>query len=99
MSEVRLERLLGRRVLARNGRAVGRIEEVRAERRGAGCVVVEYVLGPAGLFERLAVNVGGLWGAQRDGLVAGWDQVDITQSPPRLRCAVTELRRGSRSGG
>jgi hypothetical protein len=36
--ELRLDRLLGRQVLARNNQPVGRLEEFRAEIRGTGCV-------------------------------------------------------------
>ena len=52
--EVHLELLLGRRVLDAGGRPVGRIEEVRAHRRGKECVVEEFHLGPEALAERLA---------------------------------------------
>ena len=56
--EVRLERLLGRRVLTMNNRVAGRLEELRVERDGGSYVVTQYVLGPIGLFERLRLGIG-----------------------------------------
>ncbi|PYQ16657.1 MAG: hypothetical protein DMF80_03945 [Acidobacteria bacterium] len=92
--EVHLELLLGRRVLATNGHPVGRLEEVRAERHGAGCFVTECVIGPAGLMERLSARL--LPSAvTRRGFVARWEQIDLGDAEhPRLRCPVEELRRG-----
>jgi hypothetical protein len=90
--EVHLERILGRRVLAANGRAIGRLEEVRAERRGAGATVTAYVIGPAGLIERLSAGLLpflGTWG----GYLARWDQLDLRDPErPLLRCALEELQ-------
>ena len=92
--EARLERLLGRRVLAGNNQAVGRLEEFRAEKRGSGYVVTHYVIGGAGLFERLDVGVRLLFGAQSGGYLARWDQLDISDPDhPRLTCTVEELER------
>jgi hypothetical protein len=90
-----LERLLGCRVLAANNRSIGRIEEFRAERRGDGWVVVEYVIGPAGLARRLGVGATMVLGVSRpSGFVARWDQLDLTNpEKPRLLCPVAELRR------
>jgi hypothetical protein len=91
--EVRLERLLGRQVLARNNRPIGRLEELRAERHGRDCTVTEYVIGAAGLLERLHVAVKLLIGIRPGGYVARWDQLDISDpARPRLTCSVDELR-------
>ena len=60
--ELRIDRLLGRRVLAPNGRPAGRLEEFRAEVRDGHCIVTEYVIGAAGLIERLGVAARGLLG-------------------------------------
>ena len=91
--EVHLELLLGRRVLAANGRSVGRLEEVRAERRGGGCVITECLIGPSALLERLAAP----WLSFRQtrrGFVARWDQIDLSDvEHPRLLCPVEELRK------
>ena len=52
--EIRIELLLGARIVDEAGRAAGRIEEFRAERHGDRWVITEYVVGVAGLLERLA---------------------------------------------
>ena len=91
--ELRLDRLLGRMVLGQNNRPVGRLEEFRAQKRGTGLVVTDYVLGTPGLFERLGLGVRLLFGGGRRGLVAAWDQVDISNPDrPRLTCPVAELK-------
>jgi hypothetical protein len=92
--EVRLEELLGRQVLAANNQALGRLEEVRAERQGNRYVVIEYVIGVLGLFERLGIGFKLLFGGRGGGYVARWDQLDISDSEhPRLTCRIEELRR------
>ena len=89
--EVRVERLLGRRVRATNGRVVGRIEEIRAEKRGQAHVVAGYELGEAGWLERM--GLGRLLG-RREGRLARWDQLDLSDPErPRLTCTVSELER------
>jgi hypothetical protein len=95
MMELRLDRLVGRMVMTANHRPLGRIEEIRAEKRGAGCVVTAYVLGPAGLAERLGIGLRLLVGRRQPaGYLARWDQVDIRDvKRPRLLCPVEELLR------
>ena len=92
---VRLDRLLGREVHTANNRRLGRLEEFRAERRGADWIVTEYVIGAAGLAERLGLGVRLILGINRpSGYVARWDQLDLG-NPDRLRisCPVKDLRR------
>ena len=90
--EVRVERLLGRRVLTMNNRVAGRVEELRVERDGGSYVVTQYVLGPIGLFERLRLGIGLIVGHVRRPSVARWDQIDISDPErPRLRCSLEEL--------
>ncbi len=92
--EVRLDRLLGRQVLAPNNQPVGRLEEFRAEKQGNGLIITEYLIGMAGLAERLGVTVKLLVGKSTGGYVARWDQLDISDPyHPRLTCPVSELRR------
>jgi hypothetical protein len=91
--EVRLDRLLGRQVLARNNQPMGRLEEFHAEKRGGGCVVVGFAIGVAGLVERLGLGVKLLFGARGGGYVARWDQIDLSDPEhPRLTCEVEELQ-------
>lgn len=96
--DVHLELILGRPVLGRDDKSVGRIEEVRAERQGSQAFVTEYLIGVRGLLERLAVE--SVWrheGRLEKGYVARWNQVDITDpSRPRLLCEVSELERAPR---
>jgi hypothetical protein len=94
-TDLRLDRLLGREVHTANNRRLGRLEEFRAERQGRDWVVTEYVIGAAGLAERLGVGVRLILGISRAaGYVARWDQMDLS-NPDRLRisCPVKELRR------
>jgi hypothetical protein len=91
--EMPLDRLLGRRVLGLDDESVGRLEEFRTEKRSEGYVIVEYVIGAAGLFERLGVGVKMLVGRRGGGYVASWDQIDLSDPDyPRLTCAVEKLR-------
>ena len=90
--EVRLDRMLGRKVLAGNGRPIGRLEDFRAEVHDGECVIREYVIGPAALLERLDLNVRLLLTPRQRGYVARWDQLDISNElRPRLTCPVSEL--------
>lgn len=92
---VRLDRVIGRKVLTGNNRRLGRLEECRAERRGDTWVVTEWVIGSAGLMERLGLGVRMILGlgAGRS-FVARWDQLDLTNPDrPRLTCSMDELKR------
>jgi hypothetical protein len=93
-SAVRVDRLLGRCVLAANNRSIGRIEEFRAERQGSAWVVVGYVIGRGALWERLGFGVRLLLQLKiGGGYLARWDQVDVSNPDvPRLRCHVDELQ-------
>jgi hypothetical protein len=92
--EVRLDRLLGREVLAGNNRPIGRLEEFRAGQDGRGYVIKACVIGVSGLFERLGVGVKLLFGRRGGGYLARWDQIDLSDSEhPRLTCEVAELEK------
>jgi len=93
-AQVRLDRLVGRRVRAANNRSIGRIQEFRAERRDGGWQVIACAIGSAGLWERLDMRarlvIGLSW--RRRGYLARWDQIDFSNpESPRLLCAVDEL--------
>jgi sporulation protein YlmC with PRC-barrel domain len=92
---LRLDRLVGREVYTANGRRLGRLEEFRAERRGTNWIITEYVVGTAGVLERLGLGVRLILGfSRRHGYVVGWDQLDLTDADrPRLTCSVADLRR------
>jgi hypothetical protein len=92
--EVRIDRLLGRRVLAANGRPVGRLEEFHAERRDGSWVITEYMMGAAGLLERFGLAAASLVGISRGGYVIRWDQLDLSHiDKPRLTCPVEDLEK------
>lgn len=89
---VHLSELLGRPVRGRDGRIVGRIEEVRVERRHEVYEVDEYLLGTGALFERLGIVRRWLKHKPAE-LVVRWDQLDISRPrAPALTCAVDELK-------
>jgi hypothetical protein len=90
----RLDRLLGCEVFAPNKTRVGRLEEVRATESRGALLVTEYVIGAAGLMERLGLAVRLLLGFRTRGYVARWDQLDIRNpARPRLLFEVDDLRR------
>ena len=91
---VRLDRLIGRRVVAANHRVIGRLEELRLERRGDSWIVTDYVIGADGLMERLGLGVRLLFGGKRSrGVVARWDQMDLSEPDrPRITCHADQLR-------
>ena len=92
---LRLDRLIGREVYTRGNRRLGRLEEFRAERRGDDWVIREYVVGMAGLLERLGLGVRLILGIKRSGgYVVRWDQLDLSEpARPRLTCSVEEIQR------
>ena len=94
--EFHLDRVIGRMLLAGNNRPVGRIEEFRAVQHGDYFDLTEFLIGSAGLMNRLNVGVRALFGKGRSGKIARWDQVDLSDPErPRLPCSVDELRESS----
>jgi sporulation protein YlmC with PRC-barrel domain len=88
---IRLEDLLGQKVVDAHGARVGRIEEVRAERRGDVHEVTEYLLGPGALIERMAITAR-LFRRTPRTYVVRWDQLDVANPHrPALTCDVSEL--------
>ena len=98
---VNLELLLGRPVLSREGKSIGRIEEIRMEQRGDDLVVAEYHLGATAALERLSASSIGravleVFGLRdpSNGRRVRWDQLDLSDlRHPRLLCEVGELMR------
>jgi hypothetical protein len=90
--EIRIDAALGRQLLGGNNQPIGRIEEFRTERRGDTEVVTEVVIGLLGIFERMHVTAHLLFGAERRGCVAKWDQIDFSEpKKPRLKVSIDEL--------
>ena len=94
-THLRLDQLVGREVYTANHRRFGRLHEFRAERRADTWVITEYVIGAAGLLERLGLGMRLILGLERaKGYVARWDQLDITNAErPTLTCSVQDLQR------
>jgi len=92
---IRLDRLVGRTVHGQDGRRVGRLEEVRAVAAQGEWTVTEYVIGAAGLIDRLNLGLRLMVGrAGRHGYIARWDQLDVSHPErPTLRCHADELER------
>ena len=92
-TELRLEDLLGREVHAGNNRRVGRIEEFRAQWDGPTCTITGFVIGAAGLLERLGLGARLVVGRRgTGGRVARWDQLDLSDPRrPRLTCRLDQL--------
>jgi hypothetical protein len=90
--ELFLDQLLGRMVVTANNVPVGRLEELRSERRGDYFDIVAFVIGAEGLMERLNVGLQALFGRRRGGKVARCDQIDISDPRhPRLTCSLEDL--------
>jgi sporulation protein YlmC with PRC-barrel domain len=96
--EIHLELLMGKRVYALNGRAIGRLEEVRAEVHQGVASVNEFLVGTSAIFERLSAwEIGramlGLFGSWiKSGYSVKWNQIDLTDPErPKLTCPVSEL--------
>jgi hypothetical protein len=97
--EINLELLLGKRVLARNGRSIGRLEEVQGELKRGSCFVTEFHVGSYAAFERLAaVSIGRALlrllhlKPRHYGYRVKWDQLDLSDpTVPRLLCEIKAL--------
>jgi sporulation protein YlmC with PRC-barrel domain len=93
---IHAEHLVGRLVRDRDGRKVGRIEEIDADLMRDGCYVRSFVLGERGFLKRMSI-----WGLffhsranENEQLDRGirWDKIDISNPKrPRLRCGRDEL--------
>src|SRR5438067_9043768 len=95
-TELHLELLLGRQVLARNGKPIGRIEEIRATPRGRVLLIDDYLVGSYAVLERLSAWTIGrallrTLGGGRPGYRVPWDKLDVSDMErPRLLCAASE---------
>jgi len=96
--EVHLELLIGKRVFALNGQAVGRLEEVRAQLNERNtCFVTEFLMGSYAMLERLSVwRIGRAilrtLHIRKEGYRIRWEQLDLSDpTRPQLKCEVDEL--------
>ncbi|HEY2092215.1 MAG TPA: PRC-barrel domain-containing protein [Thermoanaerobaculia bacterium] len=100
MRELHVELLTGRKVVDRNGKKIGRIEEIVAEYRGNELIVEEVHVGTRGFAERFSLRGVGdaftsVFGARlRDKTPARlrWEDLDFSDPEhPRLKVAIEEL--------
>lgn len=100
-TEVKLELLLGCRVVDIDGGRVGRIEEVLADRSGDELLVTHYLVGRYGLFERFSIYHVGIGLLRYLGSRAEsahphripWEKMDLSDPEhPRLTCTIDELK-------
>jgi sporulation protein YlmC with PRC-barrel domain len=96
--ELHVELLLGTKVLALNGRAIGRLEEIRTKVNRGHYYVSEFLVGTYAVFERLAAWSMGrmllhvLGARKEEGYRIRWDQLDLSDPQrPRLICEIDEL--------
>jgi hypothetical protein len=101
-SLVHLERFVGQQVRDVQGRKIGHLHEVRARREGDELIIVDYLVGRAGMLERFSLaGMGhallGLLGlARSSGYVVAWHCMDFSEpGKPRCTCAASELERFS----
>jgi hypothetical protein len=98
MSDIHVERLLGRRVHDRDGRVIGRLEEMHAELVDGELVVTEFHIGPQATLERIGVFALRLpfFGALpfvRRAYHVSWDQMDFSDPHhPRYRGSIRDLK-------
>jgi hypothetical protein len=96
-----LERLLGKKVYDSNGQLAGKIEEIRAQRAGDKLLIQEYILGRAGLLQRLSIPaistllltfLGARSGAHSHNHKVRWDELDLSDiSHPRMKVSREQL--------
>jgi hypothetical protein len=80
--------LIGKAVVGPDGREIGHIFEMVAERRGEELVIVEYHLGSGAALERMSASVRGLFGlAPREPTRISWDTMDLSD-PSKPVCLI-----------
>jgi hypothetical protein len=97
---IHLERLLGRKVHDPAGQLAGRIEEFRTRKKGDALFIEEYILGSAGLMERLSIaglsgwliHLLGARSAHHNHIVK-WNELDLGDiAHPRLKIPRDQLK-------
>lgn len=99
MTEIHVERILGRRVRDRDGRVLGRLEEMRAEMVDGELAVVEFHIGPEAILERiggfaLRLPFFGVLPFAHRAYHVPWQQMDLSDPHhPRFRGSMRDLKR------
>ena len=99
--DVKVELLLGRKVRDGDGEVVGRIEEIRAERREAACLVESFLIGKSAVVQRLSawtlVRPIEQFLRSRDAYTVfqvDWQDMDLSDPErPVLRIAPSEMKK------
>ena len=98
--QVALERYVGKPVRDADGRSIGRLHEVRVREERGELVVLDYLVGSAGLLERFSLTelgreIGFLLGLDRpEGYVVPWDCMEFPgDGQPRCTRRAAELER------
>jgi hypothetical protein len=97
---VALERSVGRQVRDAAAQKIGHLHEVRVRREGDHLVVVDYLVGEAGLLERFSITgygraALGLFGiGGGGGYLIPWQEMDLSDPEnPVCKCVVAQLQR------
>ena len=103
MTRVRLEDFVGKPVRDADGRKIGHLHDVRAERSGGELVVVDYLVGPAAFLERFSIagmargTLGIFRLTRSSGYVVAAADMDLsTPGEPRCKRRAAELERTGR---
>ena len=88
MTITRIEVAFGRKVRDRDGKLVGRLEEVHADWRGDECIVTHYVIARRGSFLLRELGMK----KSHDTIIVPWDRFDLRDATrPRVTCSRDEL--------
>jgi sporulation protein YlmC with PRC-barrel domain len=101
MMDIKVQLLLGKKVRDIDGRKVGRIEEIRVERRETALLVEAYLIGVSGLIDRLSARtlvrpIQRFLGSRHIYSVyeVPWQEMDVTDpNRPVLKIAQRDMRR------
>lgn len=99
LSEIHVEKLLGRRVRDVDGHVIGRLEELHVELRDSEHVVTEFLIGPAAALERIGVFLSQmpyfrLLPMPKTEYCVPWELMDLSDlRHPRVRARRDELRK------
>ncbi len=94
---IHVELLLGEKVFALNGLAIGRLEEIRTQVNKGHFFASEFLVGKYAMLERLAAwRIGRamlrVLGKREGGYRVRWNQIDLSNpAHPRVLCDVDEL--------
>ena len=98
---IALERYVGKPVRDAEGHNLGHLHDVRVRDQGGELVVIDYLVGRAGLLERFSLaelgrEVGFVFGLNHPGgYVVPWDAMEFGDEGPRCMRRAAELERFS----